>query len=305
MPGPVFAAPARHVLSISLGSAKFTEFPHLPYRGSLMRLLVTVLLLSFQTVPLPAYDAGKDTLYRAYLIATIVGVIGAVGGVIVLAIQTHFLKKTVEATQKSADAAKISADIASRVSVPTLVVEKFGFGYTGSASMAAILQFPNVEVVIKNYGQTPAFLRSWTIIFTCEDLPEIPVYADHPGCGIVLEKEVVKPGESYTLPKLDSFRRQKFSDDDIKAILNREKLFVAYGYICYGDLFGNPLKRHKFCEFVLNIGDNWAQWTESFSGPPYIGTDDRPIKQTVSQQGTKTQPTGIDAKADDHPKKAN
>jgi hypothetical protein len=61
-----------------------------------MRLLVTVLLLSFQTVPLPAYDAGKDTLYRAYLIATIVGVIGAVGGVIVLTIQTYFLKKTVE-----------------------------------------------------------------------------------------------------------------------------------------------------------------------------------------------------------------
>ena len=114
----------------------------------------------------------------------------------------------VKAAIKAADAAKISADIAARVSVPTLRIEKFGFGYTGAASMAAILQFPNVEVVIKNYGQTPAFLRSWTIIFTCEELPKVPIYADYPGSGIVLEKEVVKPGEPYTLPKIDNFKRQ-------------------------------------------------------------------------------------------------
>jgi hypothetical protein len=214
-------------------------------------------------------------------------------------------KKAADAAKISADAAKVSADIAARISVPTLKIEKFGFGYTGSANMAAILQFPNVEVVIKNYGQTPAFLRSWTIIFTCEELPEVPVYTDYPGCGIVLEKEVVKPGESYTLPKLDSFRRQKFSDEDIKAILNRERLFVAYGYVCYGDLFGNPPKRHKFCEFVLNIGDNWAQWSDSFSGPPYIGTDDLPIKQAASGQGIEGQPTRADAKTENHPEKAN
>jgi hypothetical protein len=212
--------------------------------------------------------------------------------------------RLIEKTGIAADAAKVSADIAARVSIPTLVVEKFGFGYTGSASMAAILQYPNVEVVIKNYGQTPAFLRSWTIIFTCEELPEISVYADYPGSGIVLEKEVVKPGEAYTLPKLEMFKRQNFSDDDIKAILNREKLFIAYGYICYGDLFGNALKRHKFCEIVLNIGDTWAQWTELFSDPPYIGTDDLPIKRPSSGQG-KGSTSRTNTQAEDNTKKEN
>ncbi|HZR57105.1 MAG TPA: hypothetical protein VFA74_09560 [Terriglobales bacterium] len=197
-----------------------------------------------------------------------------------MSVQSDILRGSVKAARDAADAAKQSADIAARISIPTLKIEKFGFGYTGAATMAAILQFPNVEMVIKNYGRTPAFLRSWTIVFTCEALPDLPTYGNHPGSGIVLEKEVIKPGESYTLPQLDRFRRQNFSDDDIQAILNREKVFVAYGYVCYGDLFGNPLKRHKFCELILNIGDNWAQWTEVFSDPPYIGTDDFPMKKT-------------------------
>jgi hypothetical protein len=213
----------------------------------------------------------------------------------------------IAATQKSANAAKTSADIVARVAVPTLAVEKFGFGYTGSASMAAILQFPNVEIVIKNYGQTPAFLRSWTIIFACGELPQVPIYADFPGSGIVLEKEVVKPGESYTLPTLPSYKRQKFSADDIEAILTDHKLFYAYGYICYWDLFGNPVRRYKFCEEVLNIGDSWAQWTGVFSKPPYVGIDEFRIGPEGQRFWAATEiiSESADTQAENHPEEAN
>ena len=63
-------------------------------------------------------------------------------------------------TRKSVASAKTSADIAARVSVPTLVIETFDNGYTGAANLEAMLQYPIVKVLIKNYGPTPAFLRS-------------------------------------------------------------------------------------------------------------------------------------------------
>lgn len=119
--------------------------------------------------------------------------------------------KMIEAAQRSADAAKVSADIAASVSVPTLVVDGFDLGNPPGASLEAMLQFPTVKLVVKNYGQTPAFLRSWSVFFTCDDLPEVPDYSSHPGSGIVLEKVVIQPNHSYTFPSLSGWQRQEFS----------------------------------------------------------------------------------------------
>lgn len=103
--------------------------------------------------------------------------------------QTASLKEYVDETKKIAKSSVDSANIAARVSIPTLVIEKFETGGTGAANLEAMLQYPKVKVVIKNYGQTPAFLRSWTIVFTCEELPPVPDYKDHPASGIVLERD--------------------------------------------------------------------------------------------------------------------
>jgi hypothetical protein len=169
--------------------------------------------------------------------------------------QTEILRQSVSVAKMSADAARVSADIAAGVSIPTLKVHEFGVGELGVANAETFFQFPKVKITIKNYGQTRAFLKWWSICFTCEDLPEIPVY-DGPGNGLVLEKVVVQPGELYTLPYLPFFRRQEFSLEDVQAIMKRDKVFNAYGYICYGDVFNNPLRRLKFCETVLNIFDH-------------------------------------------------
>jgi hypothetical protein len=194
-------------------------------------------------------------------------------------------KETAKATQamrdqlpelkKSADAAKLSADIAGRVSVPTLVIEKFESANPGAAALTAMLQLLKIDITIKNYGQTPAFLKWWSIILTCEPLPDIPIYTGYPGCGIFLDKMIVKPNEPFKLPELPFYRRQQISLNDIVAITQRDKILVAYGYICYGDLFGNPLRRLKFCEFVLNLGEGtngWIEWCPE-SDPAYTGID--------------------------------
>jgi len=90
-----------------------------------------------------------------------------------------------DATRKSADAAKVSADIAARVAVPTLVIEKFENGNTGAANLAGFLQYPQIKIAIKNCGQTPAFLKWWTIMFSTEELPDVPIYNGQAGCGMV------------------------------------------------------------------------------------------------------------------------
>ena len=198
--------------------------------------------------------------------------------------QTESLKTYVEETTKiaqstkdSADAAKVSADISARVSIPTLVVEKFELGDMGAANIRAILQFPKIQITLHNYGQTPAFLHSWSLVLTCEKLPPAPDYFGHPGSGHILDKEVIQPNVAYTLPELPSWNRQEFSPDDVEAIINRKKMLVVYGYVSYRDLFDNPLKRLKFCEFALNIGDNWIQWCDAVH-PVYCGTDLYPGK---------------------------
>ncbi len=211
----------------------------------------------------------------------------------------------IEATQKSANAAKVSADIAAGVSVPTLVIDEFDLGNPPGASLEAMLQFPTTKLVVKNYGQTPAFLRSWSVIFTCEELPEVPDYFNHPGCGIVLEKVVIQPNESYTFPYLMHWQRQQFSDDDVNAIMEKRKLFNVYGCVNYGDIFGNPIRRLKFCETALNLfpGNSPSiMWFSQLAPTAYRGTDLMPF---APWHGIENQTPSTNTKADDKPEKAN
>jgi hypothetical protein len=213
--------------------------------------------------------------------------------------QTVVLERSVAVAKESADASTMSANIAAKTAIPTLKVEKFELGNMGNANIMAILQLPKLNIVIRNYGQSPAFLHSWSIVLTCQELPAVPAYFGYPGSGNVLDKIVVQPNEPYTLPELPYHRRQGFSLDDVKAILDREKMLSVYGYVCYGDIFGNPLKRLKFGEFALNIGDPWIEWCD-MADPVYCGTDLHP----AHGKGIKVQPEQPDAEPE-NPEQAN
>ncbi len=189
-----------------------------------------------------------------------------------------------EAAVINAKAAKVSADIAAGMAIPKLVVHELSAGNTGAAALPAMLQFPKINLVIKNYGQTPALLRSWSVIFTCDKLPNIPDYGDYAGSGIVLTHEVIKPNEPYTLTVVNFWNRQQFSLDDVGAIVDHRKMLSVYGYVCYGDIFGNPLQRFKFFATALNLGDSWIDWQTEFAPPDYVGTDQLPTTEEAQQQ---------------------
>jgi len=194
--------------------------------------------------------------------------------------------ESMKAARQSAEAAKTSADIAAGVSIPTLVIHEFETGDVGAADVSAFFQCPKVKITVKNYGNTPAFLKWWSLCFSCESLPEVPVY-EGPGAGIFLSKVVVQSGDTYTLPELFYLQRQMFSLEDVGAIVRREKVFCAYGYICYGDIFGNTLRRLKFCETVLNIIPGYeaiCDWYEGLGPRQYEGIDILPADEPVQQK---------------------
>lgn len=150
-------------------------------------------------------------------------------------------------------------------------------------------QYPKIKITVKNYGQTPALLQWWTLCFTCQELPDIPIY-EGPASGIPLEKMAVQAGDTFTLPGFPSWHRQEFSLDEVKAIMTRDATFTAYGYICYGDIFGNPVRRLKFCEMVLNIFDGSEQicdWWSGFSPDAYVGTDSLPERKNTKQKANE------------------
>jgi hypothetical protein len=233
----------------------------------------------------------EDAFAAANLSNWVLAALGVVGGIIagitlrVVFKQTKILKDSVAAARTSADAAKTSADIAIGVSVPTLKIVEFGVVNLGALTAEDFFRSPRVKITIKNYGQTPAFLEWWSVCFTCEDLPDIPVYGG-PADGIVLKNVAVQPGEPYTLPPVEFFRTPTFSDKEVQAIMKRETMLTAYGYICYSDVFNHRFRRFKFCETVLNIFDDEqiCDWWKGFAPAAYMGTDQFPVQKRNEQQ---------------------
>jgi hypothetical protein len=199
--------------------------------------------------------------------------------------QTSALRGSVAAAKASADAAKLSADIAVGVSIPTLKIVEFEAINLAGLTAEQFFQSPRVAITIKNYGQTPAFLEWWSLCFTCEDLPDIPVY-DGPASGMPLKSVAVQPGSPHNLPAVEFFRTPTFSSEEVQAIIKREKLLTAYGFICYSDLFNHPLQRFKFCKTVLNIfhDEQICDWWGEFAPPAYRGVDQMPYRETKEQK---------------------
>ncbi|MGC2227291.1 MAG: hypothetical protein WA254_19580 [Candidatus Sulfotelmatobacter sp.] len=156
-----------------------------------------------------------------------------------MSVQTAILDRSVAAAKQSADAAKISSDIVAKVSIPTLKVSEFTIDAVNLSNLA-FFRRPKFKITVKNWGQTPAFLWSWTIKMTCEDLPDIPTY-EGIASGMPLEKQAIPGGDSFTLPEVGFHRQYDFSVDDATAVTEQKKNFWVYGYVVYGDIFGNPL----------------------------------------------------------------
>ncbi len=184
--------------------------------------------------------------------------------------QTGILKESVAEAKESADAAYTSARVAMGVAIPTLILEEFGLGDMGVASPAARLQSPKVRMVVKNYGQTPAFPTSWSVRFTCEELPKYPIYKNY----AILKKISIPWNGEYVFTQDMLSGRQRFADEDVQAMIRHEKFLIAYGQVMYRDIFGSPLRHMKFCQMLLEISDDGSfAWYGDMEDTEYTRSD--------------------------------
>ena len=191
-----------------------------------------------------------------------------------MATQTAILRDSVAVAQKAADAAEVSAKAAMGVAVPTLVFVSLEFAEQED-SLAIKLQYPVMRVVVKNYGQTPAILKSYEVKYSCEGIlsPNSTPSAYH-----FEASDVIEPGQEYVLEDAAYARWQPFSAEDIVLILNKKKIFSVAGCLRYGNVFDSSTRELPFCKELADFRPGGADrlWVECNQGEKYrVSTEEQ------------------------------
>jgi hypothetical protein len=181
------------------------------------------------------------------------------------------IRRQANLAERAAKATETSAIAAMGVAIPTLMLHKFSFSFEPGCSAKQFYKSLAIKIEIKNFGQSPAFLKKYAVTFTCEDqLPKYPKY----GRAYTFETEdVLDAGKVHGMtcrPESD-----EISDGDVRALVAKTKLLAVYGYVSYGDIFGSPIRYMKFCKRLLEFDD---------SLPDTLVTDDGGIEYTSQQE---------------------
>jgi hypothetical protein len=113
------------------------------------------------------YDARTDALYRWYLLATIIGVVGACVGVVILIVQTGLTRRSVNYLV-AIERAWVTVTVDWSPAYP---------GLSNHDNAEGLGHMVNVRITYKNDGRTPAWIierRAKLEIFDHMTLPEKP-----------------------------------------------------------------------------------------------------------------------------------
>lgn len=133
--------------------------------------------------------------------------------------------------------------------LPKLMLLEIDFGEMGVSALPAKIQYPNIRISVKNYGQTPAFVEKLGAEIACVPmLPPEPNY-DRTAHDVPPETVVV-PGEEFSLPELRP--AAAFSEEDVQAVMAESKSLFVYGFIQYKSFRRAPPHMLRFCkQFVV------------------------------------------------------
>ena len=113
-------------------------------------------------------------------------------------------------------------------------------GPRGSSNVAATLQAPKVDIVLTNYGQSPAFLKSYSIVITCDPIGDLPTQPDY--SRIYFSREcVVEPNTIY--PPIGDWANltRVITDDEVTNLLDHRRHLIVYGIVSYGNIFDSSV----------------------------------------------------------------
>lgn len=165
--------------------------------------------------------------------------------------------------REAADASKVQATTAMGVAVPTLILAGFDFAEKQNG-LEKILQNPEMRVVVKNCGQTPAILKTYGLKYSCEGLNRTgPI----PVAWVFEDGEVIEPGREYILKDAVYTPWDPFTEEETSAIVAGRKTLSVAGCLRFGDVFGSPLRELRFCKDLAEFGsDLRSLWVDSDLG---------------------------------------
>lgn len=165
------------------------------------------------------------------------------------------IEEQIKISRQSSDAAKLAAEAAIGVEIARVLIGNMEFQWASVANLMGNLQFPKVEISVKNYGRTPAFVSNQASeMLVAPVLPEIPEYPNaHDLIGCVIEGK-----DTYALPV--ARLRKAIPIETINDITNGKTFIWIYGHLFYRDFLHDP---HwlKFCAQL------YVYYGEGRSGP--------------------------------------
>jgi hypothetical protein len=139
--------------------------------------------------------------------------------------------------------------------VPHLMLYALDFGSMGVSNFEAKLQRPRIKMTLKNYGQTPAFLKSYAIQITCQGMSDNPTRLKVIHFAHVVAIEF---GKEFTQENIGPMN--PFSVEEVAAIVKGDKKMTVSGWYRYGDLFGTKVYEMPFSKFLMRYSPKcfWA-----------------------------------------------
>ncbi|MBB5317546.1 hypothetical protein [Tunturibacter empetritectus] len=149
--------------------------------------------------------------------------------------QTRIGSRSAKAATVAANAAKLAAETAFTVQLPTLFLARCEVRQIPFKDEFEWLLNPLVSTAIHNYGQTPAFIVSWSVRITYKDV-FVGAAAEAP-----LNK-VIKPNTEVWLPNVTP-ENFVITSEIAEEISTGKGWYTVDGIVEYDNLFG---KRETF-----------------------------------------------------------
>jgi hypothetical protein len=210
----------------------------------------------------PQAKTNEDALavlYRRYLWATIIGVCGAIAGLLVLICQTILLRRSANAAKDAAEVAKTNTDALINIERAWLVLEAFDpkgkefWEISYENAYKANAERTPITVTFKNYGHTPAWLIESAFNLEVSKAKESDFSFEYAEFQKSEGGEPIAP-DTEGLPIDVELKPKGFlSAADMSHIEDGQSFLYFYGFIKYKDVFSEQTKEMRETHFCYQL----------------------------------------------------
>jgi hypothetical protein len=184
--------------------------------------------------------------------------------VVISAVQIAFLTSADKTARKAADTAMLQAKASIGVELPKLMLFHLDFKLSDATRFLDKMQYPIIEISVKNFGRTPAFITFQATEIAWRGLAPKPDYGrtgHNPPPETIVEQR-----DTYGLGDLRA--ADLCTEVEVREILANRRFLWVFGCVAYRDFLGD---RHalRFCRRLFIRQSGGHVWTEGDSPSAY------------------------------------